>query len=160
MAEQNSEKMKALQAAMQKIEKSYGHGSIMRMADENIEQVDVIPTGSIKIWLSHYLLYSHYLTGGRRILRRAKVPATSLKIQFLTIIYQQRQPLWLKQILCHSLNHFWGERVQLRKCFFHTLKFVVMKEGFSHVERIILKVVARHTNLTLYLLHTCAEFGV
>ena len=32
---------------MQKIEKSYGHGSIMRMADENIEQVDVIPTGSI-----------------------------------------------------------------------------------------------------------------
>ena len=47
MAEQNSEKMKALQAAMQKIEKSYGHGSIMRMADENIEQVDVIPTGSI-----------------------------------------------------------------------------------------------------------------
>ena len=116
--------------------------------------------GSIKIWLSHYLLYSHYLTGGRRILRRAKVPATSLKIQFLTIIYQQRQPLWLKQILCHSLNHFWGERVQLRKCFFHTLKFVVMKEGFGHVERIILKVVARHTNLTLYLLHTCAEFGV
>ncbi|MGM9685648.1 MAG: recombinase RecA [Bacteroidaceae bacterium] len=47
MAEQNSEKMKALQAAMQKIEKSYGHGSIMRMADENIEQVDIIPTGSI-----------------------------------------------------------------------------------------------------------------
>lgn len=47
MAEQNSEKLKALQAAMQKIEKSYGHGSIMRMADENIEQVDVIPTGSI-----------------------------------------------------------------------------------------------------------------
>ncbi len=47
MADQNSEKLKALQAAMQKIEKSFGHGSIMKMADENIEQVEVIPTGSI-----------------------------------------------------------------------------------------------------------------
>lgn len=45
--DQNSEKMKALQAAMQKIEKSFGHGSIMKMADDNIEQVEVIPTGSI-----------------------------------------------------------------------------------------------------------------
>lgn len=47
MADQNNEKLKALQAAMQKIEKSFGHGSIMKMADENIEQVEVIPTGSI-----------------------------------------------------------------------------------------------------------------
>ena len=47
MADQNSEKLKALQAAMQKIEKSFGHGSIMKMADENIDQVEVIPTGSI-----------------------------------------------------------------------------------------------------------------
>ena len=47
MAEQNSEKLKALQAAMQKIEKSFGHGSIMKMADEQIEEVEVIPTGSI-----------------------------------------------------------------------------------------------------------------
>ena len=41
------EKMKALQAAMSKIEKDYGKGSIMRMGDEKIENVDVIPTGSI-----------------------------------------------------------------------------------------------------------------
>ena len=47
MAEQNNEKLKALQAAMQKIEKSFGHGSIMKMADDQIEEVDVIPTGSI-----------------------------------------------------------------------------------------------------------------
>ena len=47
MADQNTEKLKALQAAMQKIEKSFGHGSIMKMADENIDQVEVIPTGSI-----------------------------------------------------------------------------------------------------------------
>ena len=47
MAEQNLEKLKALQSAMQKIEKSFGHGSIMKMADEEIEDIAVIPTGSI-----------------------------------------------------------------------------------------------------------------
>ena len=41
------EKLKALQAAMSKIEKDYGKGSIMRMGDEKVENVDVIPTGSI-----------------------------------------------------------------------------------------------------------------
>lgn len=43
----NSEKLKALQAAMDKIEKSFGKGSIMKMGDDSIEQVEVIPTGSI-----------------------------------------------------------------------------------------------------------------
>ena len=40
-------KMKALQAAMSKIEKDFGKGSIMRMGDEKIENVEVIPTGSL-----------------------------------------------------------------------------------------------------------------
>ena len=44
---QNNEKLKALQAAMDKIEKTYGRGSIMKMGDEKIENVPVIPTGSI-----------------------------------------------------------------------------------------------------------------
>ena len=39
--------MKALQAALSKIEKDFGKGSIMKMGDEKIENVDVIPTGSI-----------------------------------------------------------------------------------------------------------------
>ena len=43
----SSEKLKALQAAMDKIEKSFGKGSIMRMGGEEIEPIDVIPTGSI-----------------------------------------------------------------------------------------------------------------
>ncbi|WP_455103381.1 recombinase RecA [Phocaeicola abscessus] len=45
----NSEKLKALQAAMDKIEKNYGKGSIMKLGDNNVEQVDVIPTGSISL---------------------------------------------------------------------------------------------------------------
>ena len=40
-------KLKALQAAMSKIEKDFGKGSIMKLGDEKIENVDVIPTGSI-----------------------------------------------------------------------------------------------------------------
>lgn len=41
------EKMKALQAAMDKIEKSYGKGSIMKLGDEHVEEVAIISTGSI-----------------------------------------------------------------------------------------------------------------
>ena len=43
----SSEKLKALQATMDKIEKSFGKGSIMKMGDEVVEQMEVIPSGSI-----------------------------------------------------------------------------------------------------------------
>ena len=41
------QRMKALQAAMAKIEKDFGKGAIMKMGDEKVENVEVIPTGSI-----------------------------------------------------------------------------------------------------------------
>ena len=40
-------KLKALQAAMAKIEKDFGKGSVMKLGDEKIDNVEVIPTGSI-----------------------------------------------------------------------------------------------------------------
>ena len=40
-------KLLALNQAMQKIEKDYGRGSIMKLGDESIEDIEVIPTGSI-----------------------------------------------------------------------------------------------------------------
>ena len=43
----NSDKLKALQAAMDKIEKSFGKGSIMKLGDERIQDIEVIPTGSV-----------------------------------------------------------------------------------------------------------------
>jgi len=43
----NSEKLKALRAAMDKIEKTYGKGSIMKMGDGKVEEVAVISSGSI-----------------------------------------------------------------------------------------------------------------
>ena len=45
----NSEKLTALQAAMDKIEKSFGKGSIMKMGDDHVQEVEVIPTGSIAL---------------------------------------------------------------------------------------------------------------
>ena len=44
-----SEKLKALAAAMAKIEKDFGTGSIMKMGDQQVEDVDVIPTGSLAL---------------------------------------------------------------------------------------------------------------
>lgn len=45
----SSEKLKALQAAMAKIEKDFGRGSVMKLGDEQIEDVEVIPTGSLAL---------------------------------------------------------------------------------------------------------------
>lgn len=46
-AEVNKEKMKALQLTIEKLEKIYGKGTIMKMQTGVIEKIDVIPTGSI-----------------------------------------------------------------------------------------------------------------
>ena len=43
----SSEKLKALQVAMDKIDKSFGRGAIMKLGDDNVEEIDVIPSGSI-----------------------------------------------------------------------------------------------------------------
>ena len=42
-------KLQALQAAMSRIEKDFGKGSIMKLGDTNIENVEVIPSGSISL---------------------------------------------------------------------------------------------------------------
>ncbi|MDR1887623.1 MAG: recombinase RecA [Prevotellaceae bacterium] len=44
-----SEKLKALQAALDKIEKDFGKGTIMKMGDKAVEDVPVISSGSIGI---------------------------------------------------------------------------------------------------------------
>ncbi|MDR1203693.1 MAG: recombinase RecA [Tannerellaceae bacterium] len=45
----NADKLKALRAAMDKIEKTYGKGSIMKMGDEVVEEMEVILTGSVAL---------------------------------------------------------------------------------------------------------------
>jgi len=48
----NSEKLKALQLTIEKIEKSYGKGSIMRMGDKPVDDVPAIHSGSIGLDLA------------------------------------------------------------------------------------------------------------
>ena len=45
----NPEKLKVLNAVMDKIEKDFGKGAIMRMSSETIEDVAVIPSGSVAL---------------------------------------------------------------------------------------------------------------
>ncbi len=45
--EVSKEKLKALQATLDKIEKDYGKGAIMKLGDESFSNIEVIPTGSI-----------------------------------------------------------------------------------------------------------------
>ena len=49
MAEVNSEKLKVLKAVMDKIEKDFGKGSIMRMSNDQVTDIPVIPSGSITL---------------------------------------------------------------------------------------------------------------
>jgi len=51
-AEVSKEKLKALQLTLDRLEKTYGKGSIMRMGDNAVEQLDVIPTGSLSLDLA------------------------------------------------------------------------------------------------------------
>jgi len=46
---QNSEKMKALKLTLDKIEKAYGKGTIMKLGDDAIEDIPSISTGSISL---------------------------------------------------------------------------------------------------------------
>ena len=47
--EANKEKLKALQLTLDKIEKTYGKGTVMKMGDTPIEVQEVIPTGSLTL---------------------------------------------------------------------------------------------------------------
>ena len=48
----NAEKMKALQLTMDKLDKTYGKGTIMKLGDANIEPIDVISSGSLTLDLA------------------------------------------------------------------------------------------------------------
>jgi recombination protein RecA len=49
MSQDNSEKLKALQLTLDKLEKTYGKGTVMKLGDTPVEEVSVISTGSIAL---------------------------------------------------------------------------------------------------------------
>ena len=50
--EVNSEKVKALQSALDKLDKTYGKGAVMRLGDNPIDDMEVIPSGSLNLDLA------------------------------------------------------------------------------------------------------------
>ncbi|MBQ5643602.1 MAG: recombinase RecA [Bacteroidaceae bacterium] len=59
--DEKAAKLKALEAALGKIEKDFGKGSIMKLGDQKVEELEVIPTGSIA--LDHALGVGGYPKG-------------------------------------------------------------------------------------------------
>lgn len=49
MSEDLEQKKKALQLVLDKMDKTYGKGTVMRMGDSAIEEVEVIPSGSLNL---------------------------------------------------------------------------------------------------------------
>lgn len=50
--EVNQEKLKALKLTMDKLEKTYGKGAVMKLGDEAVVQIEAIPTGSLTLDLA------------------------------------------------------------------------------------------------------------
>ena len=48
----DTDKKKALETALAQIEKTYGKGSVMRLGDNPVMNVDCIPTGSLSLDLA------------------------------------------------------------------------------------------------------------
>ena len=46
---ENTEKKKALEAAMAQIEKQYGKGSVMKLGEYKAMEVEAIPTGALSL---------------------------------------------------------------------------------------------------------------
>lgn len=45
----NADKMKALQLTMDRLDKTYGKGTVMKLGDEVVEKIDAIPSGSLNL---------------------------------------------------------------------------------------------------------------
>lgn len=52
MTEVNKEKLKALQLTMDKLEKTYGKGAVMKLGDTAVESMEYIPSGSLGLDLA------------------------------------------------------------------------------------------------------------
>ena len=89
----SSEKLKALQAAMEKIEKSFGKGSIMKMGDDSVEQVEVTPeVESSKSMARNLPVKQHWLS---MPLPKHKKPVVSLLLLMPnTLSTVSMQPNW------------------------------------------------------------------
>jgi recombination protein RecA len=52
MSSEKEAKLKALQLTLDKLDKTYGKGTVMKMGDKAVEEVEVIPSGSLGLDLA------------------------------------------------------------------------------------------------------------
>jgi recombination protein RecA len=52
MASEQEQKLKALQLTLDRLDKTYGKGIVMKLGDEPVEKIDVIPSGSLTLDLA------------------------------------------------------------------------------------------------------------
>jgi recombination protein RecA len=52
MASEQAQKLKALQLTLDRLDKTYGKGIVMKLGDEPVEKIDVIPSGSLTLDLA------------------------------------------------------------------------------------------------------------
>ena len=78
----NADKLKVLDAVMQKIEKDFGKGSIMRMNSTEVNDIPVIPTGSITLDMAP-VSYTHLRSAARS--RRSKKRCSPNKLGTHTV---------------------------------------------------------------------------
>ncbi|GAA4275053.1 recombinase RecA [Aquimarina gracilis] len=52
MSTEKDAKLKALKLTLDKLDKAYGKGTVMKMSDSSVQEVDVIPTGSLGLDLA------------------------------------------------------------------------------------------------------------
>ena len=100
--EMNKEKLKALQLTMDKIEKSYGKGSIMRLGDRAVDDVAAISSGSIGL---DYALGVGGFPKGR-------------VIEIYALNHQEKQPWQFMPLLKHKK---WGGLLPLLMLNMHSI---------------------------------------
>ena len=52
MSDQKTAKLKALQITLDKLDKTFGKGSVMKLGDEAVDEIESIPSGSIGLDLA------------------------------------------------------------------------------------------------------------
>ena len=52
MSQDREAKLKALRLTMEKLDKTYGKGAVMRMGDSAVEEVEIIPSGSLGLYIA------------------------------------------------------------------------------------------------------------
>ena len=52
MSSEKEAKLKALQLTLDKLDKTYGKGTVMKMGDKAVEEVEIIPSGSLGLDLA------------------------------------------------------------------------------------------------------------